>query len=210
MGTRKEKEHGREYIIKRSYYFFKKIKEEWFNLNNKRSREKKPAYIEYYSNGLLKCEKYFRNGKPVGFDNSHPTEIFYNKDGNIIKKVFYSKSLEFKQSIEYYQNKQIKKVVYYLFLNNKYIKHKDGDKPSEISFYIDGKKESEKWFFEGSLKRKDPLLPIIIKYDKDENIDFNRYSDDALNFCRNKGWNIETLTPYRKAILTKYLHSPSI
>ena len=58
-------------------------KEEWYK-NNKLWRKKSPAIIEWYENGQKKEEGYYKNGH-LHRDTKGPLELIWDELGNYIK-----------------------------------------------------------------------------------------------------------------------------
>lgn len=100
--------------------------------------------IEYYQNGNIKREKWFKNNKNHR-DEDLPARIDYFQNGNIHLELFYKNGLLDREvgpaSILYYQNGNVNAEEYYR--NN--LQFRKGDLPCIILYYPDGKKSSERW-----------------------------------------------------------------
>lgn len=161
-----------------NYFVFEnniKIVEGYYINNLCHREEDKPAIIQYYEDGSVKCEFYYKNGKRHR-DNGPASIIYVNgnvigrayfKYGNLKQELFMSNGVAHNEDgpaeISYYENGNIKSEIYYC--NNK--KHRE-DGPAEISYYENGNIQFESYYFQHLLHREDG--PAFTEYNNDGSI----------------------------------------
>lgn len=206
------KENNILYFVSIDRFLFRKRKEEWFNIQKKRSRRQNAAYIEYHLNGKIKIEKYYLNGSVVGFDEKKASEIHYYKNGNVLKKIFYCRYLIYGKEECYYLDGTLKKEIYYNNVKKKSTRHRDNDLPAEIHYYKNGKIKEEKWFRHGKLERREALSPVFIKYnnDSDNTVELKRLADIVVSYCKRNNINPDKISKLEKNKMLKYLNGPTL
>ena len=124
------------------------------HLNSERQlhNEDGPAIIEYYENGKISSEKWYRNGK-MHRDGDLPASVGYFTNGNI-------------SSEKWYQNDKLHR------------SSEGGDLPALVEYYEDGTVKSAHWRQNGKQYR-DCDRPLSVYYHKNGNIWYEEWSHNG-------------------------------
>lgn len=144
-------------------------REVWTDSFHKPHRDgDKPAGIQYYLNGNIKCEHWDQHGNHYR-ESDKPAVIWYYENGNIQSKCWCNNGKGYRDRegdkpayIEYWPDGHLRRELWY----------KDGelnreeDKPAHIEYWENGKVREEQWFKDDDLYR-DGDKPTVVKYTYD-------------------------------------------
>lgn len=117
---------------------------QYYHYNNIH-RDDGPANIEYYTNGTIGKEVWFKNNRR-NRDGDKPAMITYNSDGTLDYEFWFRDDMFHREDdkparVYYHQNGGIGAEQW--VTNN--LLHRDGDKPSTISYNEDGSIDYQEW-----------------------------------------------------------------
>lgn len=117
--------------------------------------------IEYYENGQLKSETYYKHDK-IHRDNDKPAIIeYFHSSGNI--------------QCEYYS------------INGEY--SREGDKPAIIEYYNNGNVYIEHYYKNGKIHRKGDL-PYFVIYFKNGEIQMEEYKSKIIKYTEDNHYQL--------------------
>lgn len=171
------------------YFSDGRLKKEEYYSNGKKHRLNKPASIKYRKNGSLLHKMYFLNGKKHSFgDVSASTHYFSN--GNPISESFCKNG-------KYHRENGPAYIHYYENgthrLNTYHMegkKHRENDLPAEISFFENGEIQAIRFYIKDIHKR--------INSEKAVNISFHRNGEVNYKIYTNSKGKQTSSDPFRK------------
>ncbi|VVU94287.1 hypothetical protein CPAV1605_7 [seawater metagenome] len=193
------------------YYDDTRIRQIWYR-NEKKHRENKPAWIEWYTSGELSFMSWFKDNNPYRLNK--PAYISWFKNGSVKKEIW---MINYKISRikgpayqEWYEN-NIKKIEKWLINGNPKIKkgipwktiwNEKGYKiedhygytishPNLITYYENGRKKTEQWQTNSGLSRF--TGPALIKWDKEGYLEYEGWYYRNIFYRKNRDaqiwWN---------------------
>lgn len=158
-----------------------------------------PAKIKYYNynDKKIKGKSFYEYGTLITRnDKSHPSHIsYYDNDENTLKRTLY-KTDKNRIYIDYYENKKLKSMHYYLLLEAKSSRD-ENDKPANIEFYDNefNTIKIQEYFINNRYTRENIKYPCYLEYYENGNIKTKVY---YVNYA------IERENPNKPAIIRYY------
>lgn len=169
-GSTEHKHMVTEFYSKNNYEFNDKKKSQRWFVDGKvtNNEEDVPASVEYYENGNVKNEAWYKEGK-LHRNGNHPAFIEYFPSSSLKNKGNRKQERWYKEG-ELHNDEDFESVIEYgdlgclrsvWYRNGK--KHRGNDDPAEIIYNNIGDKLEERWFIDGLLYRENGK-PVTVYY----------------------------------------------